>query len=115
PLDELDVVLHSGVERQHVAPVDGDRVAGFQVDQVDVRGPVGQEQVTGPADLHQRYALAGQLGLQPLAHAARTECLELQLPLVGDHRACTDHDLAVDTPLEHRGVLQPTPGLCRLL
>jgi hypothetical protein len=114
-LHHLDVVLHTGVEGEYVLAVDGDRVTGFDVDDVDVGGPVGEEHVTPAGQLHQRYALAGQLRLEPLAHAARAERLELHLPLVGHHGAGPGHHLPVQLDLEHLGVLESHPRLGRLL
>jgi hypothetical protein len=82
---------------------------------VDVGGVLGEEDVALAADAHQRHALAGQLLLEELADAAGAERLELHLPLVGDHRPDAGHEVAVQFNLEQLGVLEPEPGLGRLL
>jgi hypothetical protein len=105
-LHHLDVIGEGRFEREHAGAVDTQSVTGREVDEVDVGGAIGEEDIALAAHLHERHPFAGQLLLEPLARAARAERLEFHLTLVGDHRAGAGHRLAVQLDLEHFGVLQ---------
>src|SRR4051794_5183501 len=112
-LDALDVPVDAGVEGEQVAAVDRDVVV-LEVDQVDVLRLVGEEYLTGAADLLQLRALAGHRHLEHPPDAARAGVLERHVALVGDHRAEPGLDRhLVEAHLEQLRVLQ-REGVLRL-
>ena len=100
-LDLLDVPVDVGVEGEQVGAVDGDRLV-VELQELDVLREVGEEDLALAGDLHQRGALAGDRLLRHPLEAARAGVLELDVALVGDHRAQLRLDRLVrELDLEH--------------
>jgi hypothetical protein len=79
------------------------------VDDEDLVGVLGQEDVTAARDLHQGHALAGEGLLEHLGDAAAALVVEVDLALVGDHRPLLGVEEAAGTgeiDLEHPPVLE---------
>ncbi len=78
PAGALDLLMSQSMpasKASRFAPLHRDGVV-LEVEQVDVLGGVGQEDLAGAGHLHQRRALAGHGLLEHAAHAAGAGVLE---------------------------------------
>jgi hypothetical protein len=104
-LDLPDVPVDIRVERQEVCAVHGYRLTG-ELHQLDLLSEIGEEHLAAAGDLHQLGALAGDRLLRHPLQAAGAGVLELDIALVGDHRAQLRLDrLPLEPDLEHLGPL----------
>src|SRR3712207_5932650 len=105
PREGHDVPVHPFLEGEDVVAVDRHPLA-VEVQDHDLAGVVGQEQVPGARGHHKVDALAGE-GLLEEAPEAPALVVEAHLALVGDHRAeLSLYRVAVQPDLQERGVLQ---------
>ena len=110
-----DVVGQDRVEGQQGAGVDGDGVA-LELDEEDIMGRAGEEDLALAVDAHEVAALVGQGLLDHAAQAPGALVGEVDIALVGDHRPLSgDHLGAHDHPEHFLGLEDPALGGLLLL
>ena len=99
----------AGVERQDVGAVDGQAVV-VDVHDMDVLGEVGEVDRALPGAAHQVEALTGASRGRRRWPVRLVLAVELDQPLVGDHRALAGEDVVVAA----RATTRSSCGFCRV-